>query len=386
MDSGKGIGMVKDYYGILGISKDANHEEIRKAYKKLAKQYHPDINKEKDAEQKFKDVQHAYSILGDEAKRKNYNQFGEQGEKFGGQGFSGFEGQNFDFSDMFDSFGFGKGFSDFSEMFGGFGSQNRGPRRGEDVMVQLNLSFGDAAFGAKKEIEVNRIDECDNCQGSGARPGTKVTTCDACQGSGVQQQMRKTFLGTIATQSTCRKCRGSGEMVEDPCPVCEGNGRVHKRKKIKVEVPAGINTGNHLRVRGQGHAGEKGANTGDLIAVIVVEAHEIFKRDNFDIFMEMPISFSEATLGSEVEVPTLKGRAKLKIPKSTQSGTLFKMNGKGIKKLSKTEFGDQYVRVKIKTPEKISKKMKELLEKLAEEEETAKTRTGFFHKFKGFFG
>ncbi|HZX20162.1 MAG TPA: molecular chaperone DnaJ [archaeon] len=374
--------MAKDYYEILGVSKGASQEEIKKAYKNLAKKYHPDINKEADAEKKFKDVQHAYSVLGDDAKRKNFDQFGEQAERFGGQGtggFQGFGGEGFDFSDMFEQFGFG---SNFGDMFGG---GKRGPQRGQDIFVRVDLTFEEAAFGAKKEIEIDRIEECENCEGSGARPGTRRTPCNVCEGSGIERQIRKTFLGTIATQSTCRRCHGSGEMVDDPCPVCEGNGRVHKRKKIKISVPEGINAGNHLRIRAQGNEGEIGAVRGDLIAVIYVEPHDVFKRDNFDIFMEVPISFSEAALGSEVEVPTLKGKAKLKIPNGTQSATLFKMKGKGIKKLEKNEYGDQFVRVTVKTPEKVSKKMKELFENLGKEEEIQKSRKGLFGKLKGFF-
>ncbi|MCR4335519.1 MAG: molecular chaperone DnaJ [archaeon] len=373
--------MAKDYYDTLGIQRGTSQEEIKKAYKKLAKKYHPDISKEENAEQKFKDVQHAYSVLSDDAKRRNYDQFGEQAERFGGQGgFQGFGGEGFDFSDIFEQFGFGnQGFSDI------FGGGRRGPRRGEDIIFKLSLNFEDAAFGTKKEITVDRIEECDNCHGSGARPGTKIITCDVCHGSGVEKQLRRTFLGTIATQSTCRKCRGLGESVDDPCPVCSGSGREHKKKKISITIPAGIDSGNHLRLRDQGNEGEKGAIKGDLIAVIFVEPHEVFKRDGFDIFMELPISFSEAALGDDIEVPTLKGKAKLKVPSGTQSGTLFKMKEKGIQKLQRKDFGDQYVRVVVKTPEKMSKKMKELLEKLQEEEETAKNRKGIFGKLKGIF-
>ncbi|MFH1391505.1 MAG: molecular chaperone DnaJ [Candidatus Diapherotrites archaeon] len=372
--------MAKDYYNILGIQRGTSQEEIKKAYKKLAKKYHPDISKETDAEQKFKDVQHAYSVLGDEQKRRNYDQFGEQSERFGQGGFQGFGGEGFDFSDIFESFGFGGGgFEDI------FGQGRRGPRRGEDIIVKLSLSFEEAAFGTKKEIEVDRIEECDNCKGSGAKPGTKIVTCNVCNGSGMEKQIRRTFLGTIATQSTCRKCKGEGEQVEEPCPDCSGSGREHKRKKISITIPAGIDSGNHLRLRDQGNDGEKGAVKGDLITIIFVEPHEVFKRDGFDIFMELPISFSEAALGNEIEIPTLKGKAKLKVPSGTQSGTLFKMKEKGIQKLQRKDFGDQYVRVVVKTPEKISKKMKKILEELQGEEETAKTRKGIFGKLKGIF-
>lgn len=369
--------MAKDYYNILGVQKNSSQEEIKKAYKKMAKKYHPDISKETDAEQKFKDVQHAYSILGDESKRRNFDQFGEQGERFGGQGFGGFQG-GFDFSDIFEQFG-GGGFGDI------FGQGRRGPQRGEDIIIRLSLTFEEAVFGTKKEIEIDRVEECGNCKGSGARPDTKIITCNTCQGTGIEKQIRKTFLGTIATQSTCRTCKGSGETVYDPCPICNASGREHKRKKLKITIPEGIDTGNHLRLSGQGHSGEKGAGKGDLIAVIYIEPHEIFKRDGFDIFMEIPISFSESALGNGVEIPTLKGKAKLKIPSGTQSATLFKMKGKGIKRLNRNDYGDQYVRVKVKTPEKMSKKMKELLQELSREEQTAKNRRGLFGQLKGIF-
>ncbi len=379
--------MAKDYYEILGIRKNASQEDIRRAYKKLAKQFHPDVNREKDAEQKFKETQHAYSVLSDEAKRRNYDQFGHEAERFSGaSGARGFEG-NFsgaDFEDIFGGFGFGGGFSDlFGEAFGGPG--RRGPQGGEDIAVRLNISFEEAAFGAEKQLEIDAIQECEHCEGSGARPGTKVEGCDNCNGSGIERQTRRTFIGVISTQSTCRKCRGSGQMFSSPCPVCSGNGRMHKHKKIKVNVPAGVNTGNSLRLKGQGNAGERGASKGDLIAVIYAEPHEVFRRDGSDIFMEAPISFPEAALGSEVEVPTLKGKAKLKIPSGTQSGTIFRMHGKGIKKLGEASYGDEFVKVIVKTPEKVSKKQRELLEKLAEEDETAKNRKGFFGRLKGMF-
>jgi len=372
--------MTKDYYNILGVSRGTSQEEIKKAYKKLAKKYHPDISKEPDAEQKFKDVQHAYSVLGDEQKRRNYDQFGEQAERFGGGGgFQGFGG----FEDIFESFG-GGGFSDIFGSAFGFGGR-RGPRRGEDIAFRLNLSFEEAAFGTEKEIEIQRVEVCDTCNGSGAKPGAKISTCSICHGSGIERKVRKTFLGVIQTQNTCSKCGGQGKIPEENCNTCNGEGRVKKKKKLKVKVPAGIDTGNHLRLKEQGNVGEEGAQTGDLIAVIYIEPHEVFKRDGFDIFMELPISFSEAALGSEIEVPTLKGKAKLKIPEGTQSGTLFKMKGKGIKHINRDAYGDEFIKAEVRTPEKMSKKMKKLLEELREEEKTQKERKGIFGKIKGIF-
>ena len=377
--------MAKDYYATLGVSRGATQEDIKKAYKDLAKKYHPDLNKDKGAEDKFKEVQHAYSILGDEQKRRNYDQFGEQSERFqGASGFGG-EGADFgDFSDIFESFGFGRGFSDiFGNQFGG---GRRGPSRGEDIAIRLNLEFEEAAFGAKKEIEIDVIVECEVCKGSGAKSSSGKKTCEQCGGSGVERQTRRTFLGVIQTQGTCRKCRGAGEIITDPCKECGGSGKVHRKKKITITIPEGIDTGQHLRLAGQGHSGEHGAARGDIIAVIFVEPHTIFRRDEEDIYMEAPLSFGEAALGATIEVPTLKGKAKLKIPAGTQSGTIFRMADKGIKFLERNEYGDQYVKVIVKTPEKLSKREKELLEKLAKEEGIAKERKDFFGKFKGLFG
>ncbi|MBI4210744.1 MAG: molecular chaperone DnaJ [Candidatus Diapherotrites archaeon] len=379
--------MAKDYYETLGIQRNASQEEITRAYKELAKKYHPDISKERGAEEKFKEVQHAYSVLGDGQKRRNYDQFGSEAERF--SGFSGFNAGGFsnteaDFSDIFESFGFGRGFSD---IFGAeFGGGRAGPRRGENMAVRLNLTFEEAAFGTKKEIELERIEECGNCHGSGARPGTSIETCRVCGGSGMERSTRRTFLGVIQTQSTCRKCRGSGETVSDPCPECSGKGNVHRRKKITISVPEGIDTGQQLRLKGQGNYGEKGAGRGDLIAIVYVEPHEIFRRDGTDIFMEAPLSFSEAALGAAIEVPTLKGKAKLRIPAGTQGGTIFKMTGKGVKAVDRNAYGDEYVKVLVRTPEKPSKRERELLEKLAEEEEVSRKRNSFFDRFKGMFG
>ncbi|VVB99897.1 Chaperone protein DnaJ [uncultured archaeon] len=378
--------MAKDYYETLGIPHDASQEQVKAAYKELAKKYHPDLNKDKGAEEKFKEVQHAYSVLGDEQKRRNYDQFGSEAERFSGGGFGpgGFQGTA-DFEDIFESFGFGRGFSDiFGAEFGG--SRRRGPARGQDLLVRLNLSFEEAAFGTKKEIEIERIEECGTCNGSGARPGTGSKQCDTCRGSGVERSTRRTFIGIIQTQTTCRKCHGTGEIISEPCRDCSGNGRVRKRKKITITVPEGIDTGNQLRLKGQGNAGEHGASHGDIIAVVYMEPHEIFKRDGEDIYMEAPISFSEASLGAEIEVPTLRGKAKLKIPAGTQSGTIFRMQDRGIKILGKNERGDEYVKAIVRTPEKLSKRERELLEKLAEEEEVSRSRKSFFDKFKGMFG
>lgn len=378
--------MARDYYETLGVNRSANAEEIKAAYKRLAKKHHPDVNEEKGSEEKFKEIQEAYSVLSDENKRKQYDQFGADFGKYGGfSGFQGgFTGSEFDFEDIFESMGFG---GDLNDFFTGFrGSRQRsGPRRGEDIGVRLEVSFEEAVSGTKKQIEFERIEQCENCKGSGARPGTRATTCTLCHGTGYERSTRRTFLGTISTQTTCRNCRGAGEAAEDPCPICSGSKLARKRKKLTIEVPAGVDNGVQLRIRGHGNAGEKGAAHGNLIVLISVKPHPIFKRDGNDIFLELPISFSEAALGSEVEVPTLTGKAKLKIPPGTQSGTIFRMHGKGIKHIERKELGDQFAKVVVKIPEKLSKKQKELLQLLHEEEKTAAERKGLFDRFKGMF-
>jgi len=372
--------MSADYYNILGVSKNASQQEIKKAYKDLAKKYHPDISKEPNAEEKFKEVQQAYSVLGNEQKRSNYDSFGSDSERFqGAQGFGG----DFDFSDIFDSFGFGN----FSGGFGDFfsNSRKRGPSKGGDVIIRLNISFEEAAFGASKKIDVERIDYCDKCSGLGAEKESDIIACSACKGSGVQKQTRRTILGMFMTQSTCSTCRGSGSAIKRKCGKCNGQGLIKIKKTLTVQIPAGINIGNNLRMQNQGNVGDKGAHRGDLFIIIYVEPHDVFKRDGFDVFVELPISFSEAALGTEIVIPTLKGKAKLKIPSGTQSKTLFKLNGKGIKHLSGNSYGDQFIRVSVNTPKKPSKKMKELFKELHKEEQEVNDRKSLFSKLKDFF-
>lgn len=387
----RGIRMAKDYYETLGVGRGAGADEIKSAYKGLAKKYHPDVNKEKGMEEKFKEIQHAYAILGDAGKRAQYDQFGADFEKGGaGGGFSGFQGfeggfggAGTNFEDIFESMGFGSGFSD---LFGqGFSGQRRGPQRGQDIALRLNLTFEEAAFGTTKEIEIERVEECEACSGSGAKPGTRPTQCTTCHGSGVERATRRTFLGTISTQMPCHRCSGKGEIIGDLCSACSGTGKAKRRKKITVDIPEGVDSGNQLRVGGQGNAGGRGASRGNLVLVISVQPHRIFRRNGTDIYMEAPISFSEAALGAEVEVPTLSGKARLHIPQGTQSGTVFRMAGKGIKELEGSSHGDQFVKATVKTPQKPSKKEKELLEKLAGEEKVAKERKGLFDKLKGMF-
>jgi len=367
-----------DYYEVLGLKRGASAEEIKKAYKELAKKYHPDVSKESDAEKKFKEINEAYSILADNEKKENYDKYGEAYKGFSGYNQQGFgRGTDFDFEDLFNQFGFGgfSGFSDINEMFGG-GSRRQKRDIGSNIKMNLTLSFEEAVFGETKEINYERIERCEKCRGSGAEGELK--TCGSCKGKGFEVRQQRTPFGIFQTQSVCHTCSGKGQIPEKECSKCAGNAFVAKQTKLNIKIPAGINSGNHLRLAGKGHEGKHGA--GDLFIVILVEPHEIFKRDEEDIYAEIPISFTEAALGATVEVPTLLGKADLKIPLGTQTGTIFKMKGKGIKRLNKEGTGDEYIKVIIETPKSLSKKQKELLEELEKETQSAKKRKGLFEK------
>jgi len=370
----------KDYYDILGLKKGAGTDEVKQAYKRLAKKYHPDISKEENAEEKFKEILEAYQVLSDPQKKKSYDQFGHAFEGFQGfQGFRGFGARNFefDFSDVFGGLGgmFGEGFGDiFREAFG---ARTRAARRGTNIRYDLNISFEEAAFGTEKEISIERIEECAKCGGKG---GFGEKQCQHCEGKGRIVRQQRTPFGVFATQSTCGQCNGSGMSYEKTCNECRGKGMHASKKKINVKVPAGIDTGNHLRLQGQGNAGSKGGGAGDLFVVIFIEPHEVFKRDGVDIYAEVPISFGEAVLGAKVEVPTLKGNAIITIPVGTQTGTIFRLKGKGIRQLGGTGFGDAYVKAIVQTPKKMSKKYRQLIQEMAKEESLQKERKSFFQK------
>ncbi len=370
-----------DYYEVLGLKKGASAEEIKKAYKELAKKYHPDVSKESEAEKKFKEINEAYSVLSDADKKSKYDQYGDEAFKgFGGAG-AGYQNANFNFEDIFSQFS-NFGFSDFGDIFGstmGGGSQRARKDNGSNIKINLNLSFEEAAFGATKELEYERIEKCPKCHGSGAEGAMKK--CAACHGKGVEIRQQRTPFGIFQSQSICRTCHGRGEIPEKECKECGGDGLTAKPAHISVKIPAGINTGNHLRLAGKGHEGRHGA--GDLYIVIFVEPHEIFKRDEEDIYAEIPIAYSEAALGATVDVPTLQGKAELKIPSGTQTGTIFRIKGKGIQKLNKDAYGDEYIKVIVTTPSKLSKKQKELLEQLKKEDDASKKRKGFIDKILG---
>ena len=373
----------RDYYEALGIGRDASDEEIRKAYKRLAKKFHPDISSEKNAEEKFKEIQEAYSVLSDPQKKQAYDSFGHGFEGFKGfQGFrnmGGFEGfgADFDFSDIFNAFT-GGGFSDI------FGSQFRresGPTRGSDIKVTLSVSFEEAAFGTEKEISIERTATCKKCRGKGYEKESDIETCPECEGQGRIAKTRRTMFGVFQAVSTCGNCGGRGKIIKNSCDNCRGSGILRESKRIKVKIPTGINSGNYLRLAGQGNAGVKGGMPGDIYVVIFAEPHEIFKRDGSDVYLELPLSFSEAALGSVIDAPTLYGNAELKVPAGTQSGTIFRLGGKGIQRLNASGKGDEFVKVILETPGKISKRERELFEQLSEEEKTKGKRNSLFDKF-----
>ena len=364
----------KDYYKILGVPKNATKEDIKAAYKKLAKQYHPDLNKSQGAAEKFKEINEAAAVLGDDSKRAQYDQFGTAGEQFQG-GFSGF-----DFSDFMSNIGgFGMDFDRIFENFFGGGTRTRRRQRGSDLRYDLEIELEDAAFGAAKTINVPRLEECEKCNGTGAEDKSDIINCPECSGRGVTTRTQRTPFGLFSTTTTCRKCRGEGKYIKNECSQCDGRGVTQKTRKIEIKIPAGATDGTNLRIQGEGEAGEKGVSAGDLYIVIHVKPNKIFERHGNDVYIKVPVPFAIAALGSSIEVPTLKGKASLKIPTGTQSNTVFRMKGLGIPDLHSHHIGDQNVEVFITVPEKLTKKQKQLLEEFEKE-------SGKKGLFKGMFG
>ena len=415
----------RDYYDILGIKRDASAETIKKAFRKLAKKYHPDSNAgNPQAEQMFKDVNEAYSILSDPEKKKLYDRFGHAafdpnsaayggaggagasgngpfGSGFGGTGQGGawhyqsgpggyaeyhFTGDDMD--DMGDIFG-----DMFGGMFGGgFGGgqqQRRAnqPRKGRDLQKAITITFEEAAFGTKKTIEVNKFVECPTCKGEGTKPGTSKKTCPKCGGSGQVTQSQKTPFGQFQSVTTCDRCGGSGKIIEEHCPECKGTGKIRKTVKLSIEIPAGVDNESVIPIRGQGEPGVNGGPTGDLYIVISVKPHKLFKRQGDDLYLEMPISFDQAALGSELIVPTLDGKVSYKIPAGTQPGTVFRLKEKGVKRLRRESKGDLYVKVNLEIPTKLNSKQKKAISEMAKvvSEDCYQKKGGFAEKLKEMF-
>ena len=379
----------RDYYEVLGVSKSATADEIKKAYRKLAVKHHPDKNPgDHTAEEKFKELGEAYDILMDDNKRAAYDRMGHAAFA---QGTAGPRGGGGGFHDPFDIFRevFGAGGGDVFEQFfggggGGGGQQSGGRQRGSDLRYDLQIRLEEAAFGCEKEIEINKLDACGKCSGSGAEPGSKVTTCPTCHGRGQVIASR----GFFQVAQTCPRCRGTGQAIANPCKVCGGEGRMEGRSRIKLKIPAGIEDGSRLRSSRNGEAGMRGGPPGDLYVVIHIKEHAVFQRDEENLYCEVPIRFSIAALGGEVNVPTLEGKASLKIPAGTQGGTLFKLRGKGVPTLNSTSRGDLLVRVLVEVPSKLNSEQRKKLEEFSElcGDENTPLHKSFFERAKEWFG
>lgn len=380
----------RDYYEVLGVSKTATDDELKKAYRKLAKQYHPDLNPgDKEAEKKFKEANEAYEVLSDSTKRARYDQFGHAGvdPSYGAGGpdaggFGGFGG--FDMGDLGDIF---EGF-----FGGGFGSSRRAnpnaPRRGGDLQTSCTISFFEACKGVKREISIQRMESCPDCYGSGSEPGHDAQTCPDCHGTGQVRVTQRTPLGSMTSSRPCSRCGGKGKIITNPCKKCNGNGRIRVTKKIEVSIPAGVDDGQTLAVRGQGDSGINGGPAGDLHVTVTVRPDTLFKRDGYDIWCEIPLTYMQAALGDELTVPTIDGKVKYTIPEGTQPGTVFRLRGKGVQNLNGRGRGDQYVEVTVEVPKGLSKAQKEALknfDKLLTDEKQYTKRKGFFDKVKEMF-
>lgn len=362
--------MARDYYEVLGVNKGASQDEIKKAFRKKAREYHPDVNRDNptEAEAKFKEANEAYEVLSDETKRGQYDQYGHDTfTQGGGASAGGFSGQG-----GFGGFGGGQagGFGDIFDMFfgGGGGQRPQGPQRGADLRYDLDITFEEAAFGTDKKIKVRRNEECKHCHGSGAEPGSKSETCPTCHGTGQEQVVQNTPFGQMASSRTCSKCHGKGKIIEKPCKVCNGDGKTRVDRDLTITVPAGVDNGSRLRVSGEGEPGTLGGPKGDLYVYIYVRPHKNFERNNNDVISEANITFAQAALGATIKVPTLDGDADLKIPGGTQTGTAFRLRGKGIPFLrDKNKRGDQHVVVSVVTPKNLTDKQKQLLVCFAQE-------------------
>jgi molecular chaperone DnaJ len=349
----------RDYYEILGVPRNASADELKAAFRRLARQYHPDVNNEPDAEERFKELNEAYAVLSDPDKRSAYDRYGHAGVRGPGGAPPDFNVNFNDFADIFsDLFGFGG--------FGRSSTRSRNsPRRGADLQYRLELTFEEAVFGLEKEIEITRDEVCSTCHGSGAKPGTTPMRCTTCNGSGEVRQVRQTFIGSMVQVTTCPTCRGQGETISSPCTTCQGRGLERKTRRKVVNIPAGIDTGNQIRLAGEGQPGENGGPNGNLFILVQVKAHKFFRRREFDILLDLNINVAQATLGADVEVPTVDGPTTLKIPDGTQPGQVIHMKGKGVPRLRSNSRGDQLVIINVEVPKRLSNEQRQLFEKLA---------------------
>lgn len=377
----------RDYYEVLELKRDAGQEEIKKAYRRLARKYHPDANPgNKEAESKFKEIKDAYDVLSDPQKRTRYDRFGHQEDAFSGFGGGGFGGMG-DFGsgieDIFETF-FGGGFSGTRR-----GRKQAGPQRGADLRYDMEITLEDVVRGKETHIKIPRLEVCEDCGGSGAREGSSPENCAACGGSGQQQVVRNTAFGSFVSIRTCEACRGEGRVIKDRCPNCRGEGRISWERKIEVKIPAGVEDGSRLRLSGEGEGGLRGGPPGDLYVIIHVRPHEIFKRQGDNLRCEVPVSMVDAALGGEIEVATIDDVAKLQIPEGTQAGSVFRLKGKGVPKLRGYGQGDLLVSVKVETPRRLNNRQKKILREFAEAgggKVTGQTDKGFFDKVKNSLG
>ena len=355
----------RDYYEVLGVKKGASEDELKKAYRKLAKENHPDLHPgDKECEARFKEINEAYEVLSDPDKRAKYDQFGhaafDPSQGFGGGGFGGFEGFG-GFGDIFSDI-FGGGFG-----FGGGGGRNpNAPRKGDNLRATVNIKFEEAAFGVKKDVFVSKIEQCHDCKGTGCAEGTTAEVCPDCKGTGTVMSTKRTPFGMVQSSEQCPKCRGRGKVIHSPCKTCRGMGSVRRQHKVSVSIPAGIDDGQTISLKGQGNAGLNGGPAGDLLITVLVQPHARFERDGASILLDQEISFSQAALGAEVEVPTLDGKVKLNIPEGTQSGTTFRLKGKGVPFLRNGGRGDQFVTVNVAVPRSMTSTQKNALRRYAE--------------------
>lgn len=363
----------RDYYEVLGVDRSASPDEIKRAYRKLARETHPDHNpNDPQAEERFKEISAAYQVLSDAQKREQYDMFGHDGPRMASGGF----GEAFGgFGDIFDVF------------FGGGQRRSSGSVRGSDLEYRLEITLEEAAFGTEKTITVERVEACDECGGMGAASTEGMQTCPVCRGAGQVRQVQNTLLGQISTVTTCYRCQGQGQIITDPCRACQGQGRIQRTRDLKVRIPPGVETGTTLRLGGQGEAGMRGGPAGDLYVVLMVHEHAVFKRDGLDILCEVPISFTQAALGAEIQVPTLYGPEKLYVPEGTQTGATFRIRDKGMPAPNGRRMGDEVIRVRVCTPTKLTEKQKELLRQFAAAGgEKHSEDKSFFEKIKDFLG